>query len=158
MNWEAIGAVGETLGALAVLVTLVYLAVQIRQNNRNLHESTSAAVNQGWGSINSRLSSDAQFAEIFIRGRDNLEALDPVELERFRAFVQDILNMAVWADGLQSSHNYRSLNFDALEVVGSLYKTYPGVRSVIDSVEQATPRNLVRRLGQAKPSYSFIGK
>jgi hypothetical protein len=32
MNWEAIGAIGEVLGALAVIVTLVYLAVQIRQN------------------------------------------------------------------------------------------------------------------------------
>lgn len=34
MNWEAIGAVGEILGALAVVVTLVYLSVQIRQNSR----------------------------------------------------------------------------------------------------------------------------
>ena len=34
MNWEAIGAVGEIVGALAVLVTLVYLAMQIRQNTK----------------------------------------------------------------------------------------------------------------------------
>lgn len=32
MNWEAIGAVGEILGAIAVLLSLAYLAVQIRQN------------------------------------------------------------------------------------------------------------------------------
>ena len=31
MNWEAIGAAGEVLGAVAVLVTLIYLAVQVRQ-------------------------------------------------------------------------------------------------------------------------------
>ena len=30
MNWEAIGAVGETLGAVLVLITLVYLANQVR--------------------------------------------------------------------------------------------------------------------------------
>lgn len=34
MNWEAIGAIGEVFGALAVLVTLFYFAVQIRQSNR----------------------------------------------------------------------------------------------------------------------------
>ena len=34
MNWDAIGAVGEIVGALAVVVTLAYLAVQIRQNTR----------------------------------------------------------------------------------------------------------------------------
>ena len=33
MNWEAIGAIAELLGALAVLCTLIYLAVQIRQSN-----------------------------------------------------------------------------------------------------------------------------
>jgi len=36
MNWEAIGAVSETIGAIAVVVTLIYLAVQIRQNSENL--------------------------------------------------------------------------------------------------------------------------
>ena len=30
MNWEAIGATGEILGALAVVATLVYLATQVR--------------------------------------------------------------------------------------------------------------------------------
>lgn len=105
---------------VAGAATLLYLAVQIRQNNRNLEESTSASVNQGWASVNSRLSSDEQFAEIFIRGREDLEALSAVEIERFRAFVQDILNMAVYADGLQAAHRARSLHFDAFEVVGSL--------------------------------------
>jgi hypothetical protein len=32
MNWEAIGAIGELFGALAVVLTLIYLATQVRQN------------------------------------------------------------------------------------------------------------------------------
>jgi hypothetical protein len=31
LNWDALGAVAETLGAIAVLATLIYLAIQIRQ-------------------------------------------------------------------------------------------------------------------------------
>ena len=34
MNWEAIGAIGEVIGALAVVASLIYLASQIRQNNK----------------------------------------------------------------------------------------------------------------------------
>ena len=34
MNWDAIGAVGEILGAMAVFLSLVYLASQIRAQNR----------------------------------------------------------------------------------------------------------------------------
>jgi PAS domain-containing protein len=156
MSIQDLGALGELVAAIATIATLLYLAVQIRQNNRNLQESTSASINQGFASINSRLSSDEQFAEIFIRGREDLEALNAVELERFRAFVQDILNMAVYADGLQASHDVRSLHFDAFEVVGSLYQSYPGIRAVIDSIEPATPRDLVQRFRDITPTYAFI--
>jgi len=34
MNWDAIGAIAELFGAAAVLVTLVYFSLQIRQSNR----------------------------------------------------------------------------------------------------------------------------
>jgi len=34
MNWEAIGAIGEIVGALAVVTTLLYLSVQLRQYQR----------------------------------------------------------------------------------------------------------------------------
>ena len=34
MNWDAIGAIAEVLGALAVLVTLLYFSLQIRQSNK----------------------------------------------------------------------------------------------------------------------------
>jgi hypothetical protein len=34
VNWEAISAVGELLSAFAVLITLIYLATQVRQSNR----------------------------------------------------------------------------------------------------------------------------
>lgn len=32
MNWDAVGAIGEIVGALAVVMTLIYLAVQVRQS------------------------------------------------------------------------------------------------------------------------------
>jgi hypothetical protein len=34
MNWDAVGAVGEILVAAAVVVSLIYLAAQIRNQNR----------------------------------------------------------------------------------------------------------------------------
>ena len=50
MNWEAIGAIGEVVGALAVFVTLVYLARQIHSNAKatesQVHASLSAEMEQ----------------------------------------------------------------------------------------------------------------
>ncbi len=34
MNWEVVGALGELVGAVAVVISLAYLSVQIRSNTR----------------------------------------------------------------------------------------------------------------------------
>jgi len=43
MNWDAMGAVGEIVGAIAVLATLIYLAAQIRQNAQALDRQSDIA-------------------------------------------------------------------------------------------------------------------
>jgi len=60
MNWEAIGAIGEVIGALAVVVSLIYLASQIRLNN-------SLARND---SLQTVLQSEMNFASIIINNAD----------------------------------------------------------------------------------------
>ena len=45
-NWEAIGAVGEIGGAVAVVLTLFYLAKQIRQNTNSLTGTTLNTLTQ----------------------------------------------------------------------------------------------------------------
>ena len=42
MNWDATSAIAELLGSLAVIVTLIYLAVQLRQQN----SATKAQIEQ----------------------------------------------------------------------------------------------------------------
>ena len=46
MNWEALSAIGEIVGAGAVLITLIYLAVQMRQNTASVQASIRQAILQ----------------------------------------------------------------------------------------------------------------
>ena len=41
LNWDAIGAIGELVGATAVFVSIIYLALQIRQNSTAVRSSGS---------------------------------------------------------------------------------------------------------------------
>ena len=156
MTIQELGSLGELIAAIATVLTLLYRATQIRNSNKALAESTSGQLNASYGSINSRISSDAEFAELFLRGRKDIEALDPVELERFRAFIQDILNVSVYADGLKDSHGLEGLVFDAFDVMSGLYHEHPGIRAVVDSLEASTPRNLVARIREQRGSYTMI--
>ncbi len=42
MNWDAIGAIAELLGAIGVIGSLVYLATQIRQSREQMRQNTVA--------------------------------------------------------------------------------------------------------------------
>ena len=51
MNWDALGAIAELIGAIAVVATLIYLAAQIRQNtfsNRNAALQTISSQYADW--------------------------------------------------------------------------------------------------------------
>jgi hypothetical protein len=49
MNWQALGAIGEFVGGLLVVFSLLYLALQLRQNTRALRADT----HQQWVVMNS---------------------------------------------------------------------------------------------------------
>ena len=42
MNWEALGAISETLGALGVIVTLIYLAIQVKHSKHSVDANTAS--------------------------------------------------------------------------------------------------------------------
>ena len=46
MSWDAVGAIGEVVGAAAVVVTLLFLITQLRQNTKSLDASRAANISQ----------------------------------------------------------------------------------------------------------------
>ena len=52
MNWEAIGALGEVLGAVSVLITLLYLSRQINASNKALDTTGATAMMEGYNEFN----------------------------------------------------------------------------------------------------------
>ena len=57
MNWEAISAVSEIVGAVAVVISLIYVAAQIRQNTKMMRTAakqslTEASQNMIYTAIN----------------------------------------------------------------------------------------------------------
>ncbi len=62
MNWDAISATAEAVGAAGVIITLIYLAVQVRQNTAQMSESAKDA----------RLTAFEHAVEAFARHREYL--------------------------------------------------------------------------------------
>ena len=71
MNWEAIGAVGEVIGAVGVIVTLVYLATQIRSNTQATRIASFHATTDSLNQVNLLFASDRELAGMFADSFEN---------------------------------------------------------------------------------------
>ena len=103
MDWEAIGAIGEVLGAVGVILTLGYLAIQIRQNTRALRAASIDSTTQIANGIRSDLFSNPEITAIYANGLGDVDALNKLERERFRL----LMTNALWA--LWNAYNQAKL-------------------------------------------------
>ena len=97
MSIMELGALGEFVGAIGVVITLGYLAYQIRQNTVQLERSTLAAKAAAVNASNIALRENRQavlatsdVAEIFLKGGENPDELDAVEAFRWRLVMQNV--------------------------------------------------------------------
>ena len=81
MNWDAIGAVGEIVGASAVVVSLLYLAVQIRTQNTQARLSALHEISIGFREATAKFANE-DISDIFIRANEDFDALSDPELHR----------------------------------------------------------------------------
>ena len=56
INWNAVGAIGELVGSGAVLITLIYLVIQLRQHSRAIRSMTTQTTFTGFTLISRTLS------------------------------------------------------------------------------------------------------
>ena len=93
MNWEAVGAIGEILGAIAVIVTLVYLAAQIRQNSRFVKAATYHSTVRARNEFNFAVATTPELSALLLRARDESITLDADERQRFNSLMWGLFNL-----------------------------------------------------------------
>ncbi len=89
MNWEAVGAVGEILGAAGVIATLGYLALQIRQNTRQTQASAASASAHALKDARRSVYESAEITGIWLKGMSHPDELSEHDYYRFRLLMQN---------------------------------------------------------------------
>lgn len=86
MNWEQAGALGEIIGAVAVVLSLVYLARQIHIQNQESRATAVHQVIEGYRSSVSELL-DPDMAEIWVLGIEDFNQLSTPRRLRFVVYL-----------------------------------------------------------------------
>ena len=79
MNWDAIGAVAEFVGSVVVVVTLLYLISQLRQNTKALRSSGYASVHLQEDSLLADMAKDPVLARLSEKASKGIENLTEAE-------------------------------------------------------------------------------
>ena len=88
MNWEAISAVGEVFGALAVVVSVVYLAAQVRKQIEEARLTASRDLATQLGDALQTITEDEGFAAIWLKGVRDYEELPDIDRIRISFLFQ----------------------------------------------------------------------
>jgi len=70
MNWEMISAVGQMLGAIGVIISIVYLAAQIRNQNKESQRQAMNVLTTHWSDLNRTLVENPEMAVLWLVLRD----------------------------------------------------------------------------------------
>jgi hypothetical protein len=135
MNWEAVVAIVEMVGLLAIVASLVYVAIQVRQNseiiNQNSTVARSAIVHEtsvSYSRFFELIAENADLASIYRRGIND-QALDPDEVTRYSALLE-----IYFANLEDADHQYQSdLYFDEEDETDLCEFMAPVFRPMLDS-------------------------
>jgi len=82
VNWDALGAIANLLAAMGVIATLIYLAVQIRQNTRAVRSSSVQSLVQSLSATSEAVLANDYIIPIMLKANAGLETLTEEESAR----------------------------------------------------------------------------
>jgi len=139
VNWDAISAIAEAVGTIAVIVTLAYLAVQLRTANKQRELESHRHILDRFDHICETFSHSTERASIVNRGRESLSTLNDDEKLIFEFIYYQLLNaIETWYMQLMNTSppgNYRDQQLDNITGSINTQLDYPGVREFWDKVK-----------------------
>jgi len=134
MNWDAISAVAETVGTIVVLITLLYLSVQMRIANKQREMESLRHTYDGLNQMCELLSESTEKASIVKRGRESLGNLTGEERMVFEFMHIRILNtVESWYMQLMETSppgEYRDQQLENIAGVVVYILNYPGAQEM----------------------------
>ena len=83
INWVALQAITESLGLIAVIASLIFVGLQIKQNSEEVRSSSYHGVTDSFNSWNLTLAENSELANIWLKGQSSFEELTTDERVKF---------------------------------------------------------------------------
>ncbi|MGK0224673.1 MAG: hypothetical protein ACI9ON_003930 [Limisphaerales bacterium] len=94
MDWGAIGAIAESLGAIGVIASLIYVGGQIKQNTRATRATSAREAVYRYADWNKEIAANPEFAKLCdVSLQEQLPDFTDLEWNRISAFVKSLFHI-----------------------------------------------------------------
>jgi hypothetical protein len=93
MNWEAISAIGQIVGAVGVIISVIYLALQVRSNARQTRLASMRSMSDAFNQWLYGLAGNPQIGDLYYRGMRDLQSIEGADLPRFSALMDSLFRI-----------------------------------------------------------------
>src|SRR5437762_13204709 len=83
MNWDAISAISQLIGSIAVVFSVLYLAIQVHRSTRVAKVAAQDAAAAAVRDVTNTFMENADMARIWRTGLENLDSLSAEDQARF---------------------------------------------------------------------------
>ena len=83
VNWEAISAIGQVGGAIALVISLIYVASEVRRNTRATHLAAIRSMHDAFNRWIQQIAEHPHLTEVYNRGIHDFESPEGTDLIRF---------------------------------------------------------------------------
>ena len=93
MNWEAISAIGQIVGAIGVVVSLIYVATEVRNSARATQLASRRSISEIFTLLSRQLAEHPDLRELYYRGLHDFESLEGADLVGFGILMSGLFRL-----------------------------------------------------------------
>jgi len=129
MTWDAWAAIGQLIGAVGVIASLIFVGIQLHHSTLAVRGAASQAYSALYYEINSSIISSGELARIWRESLADFDSRDADDKVRFIALASSIFRFyessrAQWLRG-QLDHEH----WNMVERQATTFASQPGIRS-----------------------------
>ena len=139
LSLSEITGIAEVIGAIAIVVSLIFVGLQIRQNTNQI-QANSVQVGLAFVEAENNLFANPESAEMALKGINNFNDLSPLEQARFDAMLGNVMTKFFMARQYYLQGSLSKLDYDSYEYTFTSLMRSPGTEDWWGRTKHMNPK------------------
>lgn len=129
MNWEALAAIADTIGTAVVVISLIYLSIQVHRQTVETKLATGNELANQLNYVYANLSDNAELADLFYQGINDFHSLSPGRKIQLSTYFSRLLRVMEGMFYQQRHGRVEATVWSGLDRAIQDFCRYPGIKS-----------------------------